>query len=301
MGRLRMYRSRNVGSRFVDFLPGGVLSANPQFSIVGRLEYFYNRHSFGGWQPAASGVTPYADMLGYYAFECYDYTYIFLGTCYWGPSGQRPAAAATPIQGFVEGKTAVTAQQSYTWTSFVTGGVAPYRAEWYRKYSSASTPTLVATTTGIHSATNSTAGSWTGLVDKCEAFTITLKAWSSDGQMVTDDHAVPSVTCPPPPLSASISGPAIVTVKSTYTYSLLLSGFTGPSYSWSERYCTDAAGTSCTAWKTLIGYGLTVGRVLGPDCSGIREANYRLKAVVNNNDGRQVTAQKVTALCQGLN
>jgi hypothetical protein len=76
---------------------------------------------------------------------------------------------------------------------------------------------------------------------------------------------------------------------------------TNLSDAWSERYCTDAAGSSCTAWKTLTGFGLSVGRVLSPDCSGAREANYRIRAIVTNNDGRQVTAQKVTALCQGLN
>jgi len=42
---------------------------------------------------------------------------------------------------------------------------------------------------------------------------------------------------------------------------------------------------------------LSVGRVLSPDCSGAREANYRIRALETNNDGRQVTAQKVTALC----
>jgi hypothetical protein len=295
VGRLRIYRSRNVGSRFVDKFPNGVISQNPQWSLSGKKEYFYTSVRFGGWQPAATGASPYRSFLGYYVFECYDYTYTFTGGTCWGGPGPSPPTS-TILTGVIDGPTSVTAYQSYTWTSFVTGGTLPYRAEWWRKYASASTATLLSTSTGNFS----TAGSLTRTVDRCENFTLTIKIWSANNQFWSDDHPVTIGTCPPPPLSASISGPSGISVKGTYTFSAVLTNFTGPSYTWSERYCDDWAGTACDPWRALINMGASFQRVLGPMCGVRQEDNFQLRLVVRNSDGRTVTTTKKTALCNSL-
>ena len=107
-------------------------------------------------------------------------------------------------------------------------------------------------------------------------------------------------TCPPPPLSASISGPSVITVKGTYTYSAVLTNFTSPTYTWSQRYCDDWAGTACTTWQALLNVGASFQRVLGPECGALKEDNFQLKLVARNSDGRRVTTTKQTALCQSL-
>ncbi len=297
-GRLRIHKSRNAGSRFVDKFPNGVISENPQWSLSGKKEYFYTPVRFGGWQPAATGASPYRDFLGYYVFECYDYTYVFQGTCYWGPGPSRPTS--TILTGVIDGPTSVTAYQSYTWTSFATGGALPYRAEWWRKYASASAATLVGTSTGTYTGSTSTAGSWTGLVERCENFTLTIKIWSANNQFWSDDHPVTIGTCPPPPLSAYLSGPGAITVKGTYAFTAVLTNFSAPSYTWSERFCDDWAGTACSPWRTITGIGKTFNRVLGPECGTRQEDNFQLRVVVRNSDGRTVTATNQTALCNSL-
>jgi hypothetical protein len=299
-GRLRIYRGRNVGSLYVDKFPSGVPSTNPLYSTNGRREYYYTDVNFRGWQTTGTGASPYRRFLGYYVFECFDYTYAFLGTCYWGPgnaTGARPAAASTKLRGVIDGPTAVTAYQRYTWTSFVTGGQVPYRAEWYRTYASQSVATLMGTSTGTYNGANSTAGSFSLTVDRCENFTVSIKFWSTDGQLWSDNHAVTIASCPPPPLSVSIGGPEVITVKGTYSFPSKLTNFTSPTYTWSERFCDDWAGASCSAWVTIINIGPTYTRTLGPDCGVLKQDNFQLRLVARNSDGRTATAIKQVGLC----
>jgi hypothetical protein len=299
MGRMVIYANRNVGSRFVDNFPTGVPSANPLYSQNGRREYYYTSQGFNGWQVPGSGVTPYASILSSVVYECYDWNFVFTGNCYLGRGPSRPAW--TYLEAAIEGNTSVIEWQPYTWTSFVTGGTVPYRAEWWQKYASASTATLVATTTGTYSSTFSTAGSWTTLVNRCENFTLTVKVWSTDNQFKQDDHAVTMASCPPPPspsLSVIINGPAAIQTKATYTYTAVPTGFTSTSYSWAQRFCM---GGSCPGWTTLTGFGTSVGRVLGPDCSGNGNNWYEIRVVVRNSDARTATATKQSGLCGGLN
>ncbi len=300
-GRLRIHRSRNVGSRFVDRFPSGAPSQNPLYSGNGRREYFYRSVNFAGWQINAAGVTPYRTSLGFYVFECFDYTYTFTGTCYWGPGrsdGSRPSASATTMTGVIDGPTSVTPYQTYTWTTFVTGGVVPYRAEWWRRYASASVATLMATTTGSYNGVTSTAGSWSATVDRCENFTISVRFWSADNRTWVDHHDVGIASCPPPPLSVRISGPGAITVKGTYAFTALLTNFSGPSYTWSERFCNDWGGTSCTSWVTITGIGTTFNRTLGPKCGTLRQDNFQLRVVVRNSDGRTATDTHMAQLCE---
>jgi hypothetical protein len=246
VGRLRIYKHRNVGSRFVDWFPDGVASGNPAFSQNGRREYFYTPQNFRGWQTTGDGVSPYASFLYSLFFERYDYTYVFGGgTWYAGPGPDRPGR--TTLTGVVDGPRQVTAYQTYTWTSFVTGGQLPYRAEWWRRYASQSTATLVGTSTND---SPFTAGSWVGTVDRCENFTLTLKIWSTDGQYWYDNHDV-AVTCPPPPLTAYIDGPDVITSKGTYTWEAMPAGGVGGyTYAWSIYYPATATGWSLGTAKT---------------------------------------------------
>lgn len=299
VGRIKVYRNHNVGGFYVDFLPNGVLSQNPQFAGNGKLEYFYNRHPFGGWQALAAGVTPYADVLTGAPFECFDLNAIPGGVAYCGPANNT-SPTSTTLLGFIEGPTSVTAYQQYTWTSFVTGGQVPYRAEWWQKVGAAAA-TLVGTSTGTWQGTTSTAGSLTLTVNGCQNFTLTLKVWSNDNQFRSDDHAVTIGSCPPPPpppLTVSINGPGGITVKGTYTYTAVISGFTSPGYTWSQRYCTNG---SCAGWTTLVGFTTSVSRVLTPDCTGTGNNWYEIRLVVRNSDGRSATATRQTGLCGGLN
>jgi hypothetical protein len=244
---MRVYKHRNVGSRFLDRFPNGVASLNPLFSQNGRREYFYTSQKFRGWQTTGDGVTPYATFLYSLFFERYDYTYVFGGgTWYLGPGPNRPSR--TKLTGVIDGPRQVTAYQSYSWTSFVTGGQLGYRAEWWRKYPSQSTATLVATST--NGSDPFTAGSWTATVDRCENFTLTLKIWSADGQYWYDNHDV-AVTCPPPPLTAYISGPGFITQKGTYTWTAMPSGGSGGyTYSWSIYYPRTGYGYTMGTMKT---------------------------------------------------
>jgi hypothetical protein len=141
-------------------------------------------------------------------------------------------------------------------------------------------------------------------VDRCESFTLSVRVTSTDGQVSTDDQPVTISSCPPPPppppppLTVTINGPGGITVKGTYTYTAVISGFSGPSYAWSQRYCTS---TSCQAWTNLVGYTTSVSRVLTPDCSGDKANRYEIKVVVRNSDGRSATSTRQTGLCGGLN
>jgi hypothetical protein len=300
MGRMRVYSNHNVGGRSLDNFPSGVPSANPLYSGNGRREFFYTPVNFNGWQPFGAGVTPYATFLNLSIFECFDPSYQFAGgPCVYG-GGSPTSPGATPLVGVINGPTSVTGNQSYIWSSFVTGGVVPYRAEWYRKYASLPTAIHEGTTTGSWTTTNSTAGGIPLTIDRCENFTLTATFTSTDGKTFTDTHAVTIASCPPPvvPLSVSINGPGAITVKATYTYTAVTSGFSGQTYSWSQRYCLSG---SCQAWTTLVGFTTTVGRVLGPDCSGNKNNWYEIRVTVRNSDGRSVTATKQSGLCGGLN
>jgi hypothetical protein len=303
MGRIKIYGNHNVGSRWVDYLPNGVPSANPQFAGNGRLEYFYNPNHprFGGWQPFADGVTPYYDILSADIFECFDNPILGVSSdC--GPPQQPPAT--TKLQAIIDGPTSVPGNQQSQWPSFVTGGQVPYTAQWSRKYTSEPSPQVIGTTTGTYQNTTSTAGTLTWTVDRCESFTLSVRVTSTDGQVSTDDQPVTISSCPPPPppppppLTVTINGPGGITVKGTYTYTAVISGFSGPSYAWSQRYCTS---TSCQAWTNLVGYTTSVSRVLTPDCSGDKANRYEIKVVVRNSDGRSATSTRQTGLCGGLN
>lgn len=292
-GRLRVLKHRNVGSRYVDNFPNCVASQNPLYYQNGRTECFYTSRNFEGWQVSSEdGVTPYRNFLMNYVFECYDYTYMFSGSCpYWGPGSTPPSSTRTT--GVVNGPTQVSAQQSYSWSGFVTGGSTPYQFEWYRQYGTA-TPVLVATSS------SSTAGSTAGMtmyVSTCHNFTLILKIRSADGQTWEDRHDVAVTTCPPPPLGVSISGPYGISQKGTYTYTSSVSGATSVTYDWQERTCEDSASQNCTAWS---GYNITTStytRVLGPDCSGTGQRNIQLKLVVRASDGRTATDTHQTSLC----
>jgi hypothetical protein len=298
-GRMLIYSNRNVGGRSLNRFPNGVASANPLYAQNGRKEFYYSQSRFNGWQTTGDGGSPYFNMLHSFRFECFDFTYNFAGSpCYVG-GGAIPPASSTTLLGAVNGPISVNTGQSYTWTSFVTGGQIPYRAEWHRKYASSSTATLVGNSTGTWSATNSTAGALTITIDRCESFTLTLKVWSQDNQMKTDNHAVAIGSCPPPPpppLTVSISGPSSISVKATYTYTAVTSGFSSQSYAWSQRYCTA---TSCPGWTNLTGYTTSVPRVLTFNSTCTGETRYEIRVTVRNSDGRTVTATKQTALCAG--
>ena len=298
LGRIRVYRNHNVGSRFVDFLPNGVVSKNPMYSGNGRKEYFYASQNFRGWQTTGTGATPYFTFLTSVHFECFDFDQIPGGPRYCGPEGHL-VPGSTPVLAQIDGPGSVTAQQSYTYTSFVTGGQTPYRAEWWRKYANESAAVKVGTSTGTWSSSGSTAGSFTMLVDRCQGFTLTLKVWDANNQLFTRTKDVALSSCPPPPpppLTASISGPSSITAKGTYTYTVVTSGFSGATYSWSQRYCTA---TTCPGWTTLTGFTTSVQRVLTPSCTG--DTRYEIRVTVRNSDGRTVTATRQTALCGGLN
>lgn len=99
------------------------------------------------------------------------------------------------------------------------------------------------------------------------------------------------------PLSLSMTGPSVVTVKATYTYTAVTSGFVAPTYTWSQRFCSDFAATQCDNWSTIIGLTTTMNRVLGRDCSGTGETIFQARVVVRNSDGRQLETQRTTSLC----
>ncbi len=293
VGRLRVYRGRNAGSLFLDRFPNGVASANPLYSNNYRLEYFYTQQEFKGWQVTSeSGGSPYTDMLISNVFECFDYTYVFQGTCYWGPGPNPPSW--TKLTAWIDGPTQVTAYQTYTWSTFATGGTLPYYAEWWRQYSNESGPTLVGTSTNNGGAY--TAGSWTGTVDRCQNLTVTVKVWSNDGQYWQRSASV-STTCPPPPVTVYIDGPGMISTKGTYTFTAVTSGTSGPTFTWKERFCDYMDGTSCSAWQTITGLGSTFQRTLNKDCS-TTEKNFQLHVDVLNSDGRTAEADHTAALCE---
>jgi hypothetical protein len=295
VGRIKVYQNNNVGSRFVDFLPNGVPSKNPAFSGNGRKEYFYTSQRFRGWQFTGEGATPYFTFLIAVRFECLDLNQIPGGMRYCGPDGDV-VPGSTPVRAQLDGPASVTAQQSYTYTSFVTGGRIPYRAEWWRKYANEATAVKVGTSTGTYSGTGSTAGNFTMLVDRCQSFVLTLKVWDANNTLVTRTKNVSLASCPPPPLTVTISGPSSISVKATYTYTAVTSGFSSTSYAWSQRYCTA---TSCPGWTNLTGYTTSVPRVLTFNSTCTGETRYEIRVTVRNSDGRTVTATKQTALCAG--
>jgi len=297
VGRMRIYRGHNVGSRFLDRFPGGVASGNPLYANNYRHEYFWTpTERFKGWQVTSEdGATPYVNMLMSNVYECFDPSYTFGGQCYWGPGPSAPTW--TKLTAWIDGPTQVTAFQTYTWSSFATGGTLPYRAEWWRQYAYESTPTLVATSTSNGGAY--TAGSLTTTVDRCQNFVVTLKVWSNDGQYWTRSASV-TTACPPPPVTVYIDGPGMISTKATYTFTAVTSGTTSPTFTWKERFCDYMNGTSCTAWQTITGLGNTFRRTLNKDCSGTGEKNYQLHVDVRNSDGRTASDDHIAALCQYL-
>jgi len=101
--------------------------------------------------------------------------------------------------------------------------------------------------------------------------------------------------------SVTISGPEVITTKGTYTYTALPSEFQGsPTFRWSERFCEDAAGTSCTAAVTVTGLGETFRRTLGPDCTGTGGKTFWVRVEARDVYGRQAVAEMTTALCRQI-
>jgi len=197
VGRMRVYPGRNVGSRFVDWFPNGVMSENALYQND-SVEYFYTPRKFRGWQISDDGVTPYASFLLSGMFECFLYT---AGNCYWGPGPNPPSS--TSMTGVIHGPTQVIQGENGNWTSFVTGGQLPYSAQWWRQYASEPAPTLVGTSN--NGSSPFTAGSWTFTPNRCENFTLKMKITSGDSQQYwTWTHAV-EVACSQPPQSLTNS------------------------------------------------------------------------------------------------
>ena len=161
------------------------------------------------------------------------------------------------------------------------GGFAPYT------WTSTALPAGLSlnASTGVISGTPTTPGT--------TSITVTMHSTDATTASATFSWTVRSA------LSLGISGPSVITGKGTYTYSAVTSGYTGPSFSWSERFCADDAGSGCTSWQS-IGSGTTVSRVLNKDCSGSGTNTYWLQVTATNSDGRQQTAQLIVELCQAL-
>lgn len=137
--------------------------------------------------------------------------------------------------------------------------------------------------TGVISGTPTTVGT--------SSITVTMHSTDGTTASTTFVWTVQSV------LSLDISGPSVITGKGTYTYTAQTSGYTNPSFSWSERFCADDAGNGCTSWQN-IGSGNTVNSVLNKDCSGSGTNTYWLRVTATNSDSRQQTSQLIVELCQ---
>ena len=228
LGRLRIYPNRNVGSQFLDLMPNGVPSENPSIRDISVKEYFYTRIYFRGWHAGAQGVTPYRDYLVSQYFNCFLYDGF---NCYWGETG---TPSYTTMTGDVDGP--LTAQVSIpsTWTTFVTGGLLPYQAQWWRKYASEMNATPVGTSSS--GSETFSAGSWSFAPDRCEDFTLYATITSADMQTWrTYDHPVHVGSCPPPPLTNTIA-------KDGYNYTAYPSGgYTPYQYLW-EACALDCDG-----------------------------------------------------------
>lgn len=90
-------------------------------------------------------------------------------------------------------------------------------------------------------------------------------------------------------LSLYMTGPGYIPAKAKYTYTAVHSDFVAPTFTWSERFCDDWSGTSCSSWATITGLQETFNRVLGKDCSGTGEKTFEVRVVVRNSDGRELS------------
>lgn len=99
------------------------------------------------------------------------------------------------------------------------------------------------------------------------------------------------------PITLSLSGPGYIPSKAKYTYTANTSGFVSPVYTWYERFC-DYWDSSCQSWVTITGLQATFNRVLNKDCSGTGQKTFHVKVLVHNSDGRELTDQMITALCE---
>jgi hypothetical protein len=190
-GRLLIYKARNIGSIHLDHFSEGVTTQDPTYQS-GRREYFYQEHEFGGWRLGAGQsskkATAFSQHLRSGIFELKTLELPCELNCR-GPGPNPPSSAA--LLGTVDGPTQVTAFQTYSWNSVVTGGNAPYQGEWWRSYDG-----LAFALWGTSSQTGSyNAGKWTALVDRCGNFTLRLKTRSADGQVSTTDYVI-GVICP---------------------------------------------------------------------------------------------------------
>ncbi len=99
------------------------------------------------------------------------------------------------------------------------------------------------------------------------------------------------------PITLSLGGPGYIPAKAKYTYTAYTSGFVSPAYTWSERFC-DYWDTSCSSWSAITGLGDSFQRVLNRDCSGSGQKTFHVKVTVTNADGRELTEQMITSLCE---
>lgn len=289
-GRIRVDRTHNVGSRFRDLFPNGVLS-------VGRggpeLEYFYNWNApyFRGWNPPAfgNGSTPYYQHLSGKYFETWVKKVLQPNQdlrSYAGPGPFRPATTITT--GAIDGPSTVTSLQNSTWNTFVTGGTSPYTTRWDRLFvTNGATWTNVGNTSG----TGYSAGGLVYMPVVCTNFTLRATFTSMDGQQFAATRFV-TVVCAP---SVSLSGPTVISAKGLYTFTATTVGMSNPTFTWSERFCNSSGVAGCGAWSSISGTS-TYTRNLNPDCGGDKSARFELQ-VTAQAGGVSRTASTSTALC----
>jgi hypothetical protein len=94
--------------------------------------------------------------------------------------------------------------------------------------------------------------------------------------------------------TANISGPAQISAKGTYSFTLSYTTVVNPTITWYERSCTTACGAWSVPWYNM---GQTFNRVLTPvDCPSGPQT-WELKAVVS--DGRTAEDIHTVNLCKG--
>ncbi|HUL50324.1 MAG TPA: hypothetical protein VLT79_09950 [Gemmatimonadales bacterium] len=109
------------------------------------------------------------------------------------------------------------------------------------------------------------------------------------------DPVLPNVNGSQPDAAPAVSlaGPTLIHVKATYSFTASATHFFGTlTHVWTERFCNDAAGTTCSPWAGSGVSQSTYARSLDPDCSAA-ERNYQLHVTVTSgsqtaSDTRQV-------------
>lgn len=174
-GQIRVYKTRNVGSRWADFFPECVAATVPPHNSTGRLECFYSSRAFRGWQnEGIHGPTPYYEFLSSETFGCHNET-PGLGACYLGP-GPSPAALVT-LNTFIQGKTFLGRTEIWTWTASTRGGSPPYECSYSR--------TEVATQTASVVVPRGSTCAYTGKLGNLQGFDLRVTVWDSGNNAVT--------------------------------------------------------------------------------------------------------------------